>query len=62
MLRRHPQLGVRRTLERGIRSWRAVRGEEQEVIFRQTREPGTLGLSDFTDMVGVTIAGQRSAT
>ncbi|MBL8579238.1 MAG: IS21 family transposase [Mesorhizobium sp.] len=62
MMRRHPELdeGVRRTLERRIRSWRAVHGEEQEVIFRQTQEPGRLGLSDFTDMVslGVTIAGQ----
>lgn len=30
------------------------------MIFRQTHEPGRLGLSDFTDMsnLGVTIAGQ----
>jgi hypothetical protein len=35
-------------------------GEEQEVIFRQTHEPGRLGLSDFTDLsgLGVTVAGQ----
>lgn len=62
MLRRHPELStsIRRTLERRIRSWRAVHGQEQEVIFRQTHEPGRLGLSDFTDMgsLGVTIAGQ----
>lgn len=62
MRRRHPDLheGIRRTLERRIRSWRAVHGEEQEVIFRQTHEPGRLGLSDFTDLsgLGVTIAGQ----
>lgn len=62
MLRRHPELdrGVRRTLERRVRSWRALHGEDQEVIFRQTHEPGRLGLSDFTDMetAGVTIAGQ----
>ena len=61
MLRRHPELGagIRRTLERRIRSWRAIHGEEQEVIFRQTHEPGRIGLSDFTDMgdLGVTIAG-----
>ncbi|MGY4601540.1 hypothetical protein ACVWXL_009286 [Bradyrhizobium sp. GM22.5] len=61
MLRRHPDLGsgIRRTLERRIRAWRAIHGEEQEVIFRQTHEPGQLGLSDFTDMgeLGVTIAG-----
>lgn len=52
MQQRHPELGsgIRRTLERRIRSWRAIYGEEQEVIFRQVHEPGRLGLSDFTDM------------
>ena len=63
MQRRHPDLsaGVRRTLERRIRSWRALHGAEQEVIFRQVHEPGRMGLSDFTDMadLGVTIAGER---
>lgn len=61
LLRRHPELGagVRRTLERRVRSWRALHGEEQEVIFRQAHEPGRLGLSDFTCMAqaSVTIAG-----
>src|SRR5512144_3068566 len=60
MLRRHPELeaGLRRTLERRIRAWRAIHGEEQEVIFRQIHEPGRMGLSDFTDMgdVGITVA------
>jgi len=62
MLRRHPELqpGIRRTLERRIRAWRARHGEDREVIFRQVHEPGRLGLSDFTDMgaLGVTVAGQ----
>ncbi len=62
MLRRHPDLspGIRRTLERRIRSWRALHGEEQEVIFRQVHEPGRLGLSDFTNLsgLGITIANQ----
>lgn len=62
MLRRHPELptSIRRTLERRIRSWRAVHGQEQDVIFRQTHEPGRLGLSDFTSMntLDVTIVGQ----
>lgn len=62
MRRRHPDLGAgtRRTLERRIRSWRALHGPEQEVIFRQLHEPGRLGLSDFTDMrdLAITIAGQ----
>jgi len=59
--RRHPDIGagVRRTLERRIRSWRAVHGAEQDVIFRQEHPPGRLGLSDFTSMGdrGVSIAG-----
>src|SRR5271166_981281 len=59
--RRHPEIdaGVRRTLERRIRAWRALNGAEQDVIFRQEHPPGRLGLSDFTEMGdhGVSIAG-----
>ena len=59
--RRHPEIspGIRRTLERRMRSWRALAGVEQDVIFRQSHEPGRLGLSDFTDTnaLGVMIAG-----
>jgi transposase InsO family protein len=59
--RRHPDLsaGVRRTLERRVRSWRALHGGEKDVIFRQAHEPGRMGLSDFTDMADlcVLIAG-----
>jgi hypothetical protein len=62
MMRRHPELGrgVRRTLERRIRTWRALNGPDQEVIFRQQHPPGRMGLSDFTDMagLGITIAGE----
>ena len=61
LIRRHPGLGggVRRTLERRIRSWRAIHGAEQEVIFRQDHVPGRAGLSDFTTMgeAAITIAG-----
>jgi len=60
--RRHPQLpsGVRRTLERRIRAWRARHGSDQEVVFRQVHEPGRMGLSDFTEMadLGVCVAGE----
>src|ERR1700757_2338844 len=51
--RRHPEIGigVRRTLERRIRNWRALNGAERDVVFRQDHPPGRLGLSDFTDMV-----------
>jgi len=62
LMRRHPELGsgIRRTLERRVRAWRALYGPEQEVIFRQTHEPGRMGLSDFTDMneLGVRVAGE----
>ena len=61
LMRRCPQLGpgVRRTLERRIRVWRAEHGPEKEVIFRQTQEAGHLGVSDFTDLkgLGVLVAG-----
>ena len=61
IVRRHPELGhgVRRTLERRIRTWRALNGPEQDVIFRQEHPPGARGLSDFTDAsdLGVSIAG-----
>ena len=63
LMRRHPELGpgVRRTLERRARQWRAVHGPEQEIVFRQIHPPGQLGLSDFTDAsgLGVRIAGAR---
>jgi transposase InsO family protein len=61
MQRRHAELpdGVRRTMERRIRQWRALKGQERDVIFRQVQEPGRMGLSDFTEMGGlpVRIAG-----
>ena len=59
--RRHPEIGagIRRTLERRIRGWRALNGPDRDVIFRQEHPPGRVGLSDFTDMrdLGVSIAG-----
>jgi hypothetical protein len=59
--RRHPALprSVRRTLERRVRAWRAVHGQERDVIFRQVHEAGRMGLSDFTEMgdLAVTVAG-----
>src|SRR3979409_2560927 len=54
--RRHPEIaaGIRRTLERRMRTWRALVGPELDVIFRQEHEPGRLGLSS---VLGVTVAG-----
>ena len=63
LLRSNPELdkGVRRTLERRIRAWRAEFGPDKEVMFRQNREVGHLGISDFTRMkdVEVTIARRQ---
>jgi len=65
MRRRHPELpeGIRRTLERRVRTWQALHGPERDVIFRQDHPPGAQGLSDFTDAsgLGVSIAGQPLA-
>jgi transposase InsO family protein len=57
MQRRHPELpeGVRRTMERRIRQWRALHGKDRDVIFRQVQEPGRMGLSDFTEMGGLAV-------
>jgi hypothetical protein len=59
--RRHAELApsVRRTLERRIRAWRAIHGQEREVIFRQEHEAGRVGLSDFTEMsdLAITVVG-----
>src|SRR5271169_3558745 len=43
--RRHPEIsaGIRRTLERRIRTWRALVGPELDVIFRQEHEPAVWG-------------------
>jgi len=65
ILRRRPEIsaGVRRTLERRIRKWRALNGPERDVMFQQSHVPGRLGLSDFTDMgeLGINIAGEPLA-
>ena len=65
MMREHPDLspGVRRTIERRVRGWKAKHGPEREIIFRQRHEPGRRGLSDFTDARGleVTVAGEPLA-
>ena len=63
LARRHPERidrAVRRTLERRIRTWRALHGPDREAMFPQTHAPGRMGLSDFTDLggLGVSIAGQ----
>ena len=51
---------IHRTLQRRVKAWRALHGPAREVMFRQIKQPGQLGLSDFTKLKGVviTITGQ----
>ena len=64
LMEEHPEVspGVRRTLERRIRDWKAENGPGKAVIFPQTEVPGRTGISDFTHMnaLGVTICGEPS--
>lgn len=41
---------IRRTLERLVRDWRATKGPDKDVIFRQASVAGQMALSDFTDL------------
>jgi hypothetical protein len=49
-----------RSLQRKIKKLRALFGKDKEVMFRQTHEPGRLGISDFTHPknIRVTINGE----
>ena len=51
---------IHRTLQRRVKAWRAQHGPSKEVMFRQIKVPGELGLSDFTTLKGVeiTLAGE----
>jgi transposase InsO family protein len=46
---------ILRTLQRRIKSWKAKHGPAKDVIFRQIKVPGRLGLSDFTWLKNATI-------
>ena len=54
------QDGQLRTLQRRIKTWRALKGAGKEVFFAQEHHPGELCQSDFTHVskLGITIAGQ----
>ena len=51
---------VLRTLQRRVKTWKAVHGPAPEVMFELRHEPGMMGLSDFTELKGieVTIKGK----
>lgn len=60
---RHPdRFGnpLKRTFQRRVKAWKALNGPDKEVMFRQSKEAGRLGLSDFTELNGIriTIAGE----
>ncbi len=46
---------IQRTLQRRVKAWKVKHGPAKEVMFRQNKEPGRLGLSDFTLLKGITI-------
>lgn len=52
--------GQLRTLQRRIKTWRAVHGLDKEVMFAQEHRPGEYAQSDFTSMkdLGITIGGE----
>ena len=62
----HPERfadGQLRTLQRRVRSWRAARGPEQEIMLAQLHRVGEAAQTDFTSTaeLAVTIAGQLFA-
>jgi hypothetical protein len=54
----YPQ--VLRTVQRRVRTWKALHGQAPEVMFELRHEAGVMGISDFTELKGVeiTISGK----
>lgn len=62
--RRYPgrfQDGQLRTLQRKVKTWRALEGPGKEVFFPQEHFPGELGASDFCHLTPLRVTLQRSA-
>lgn len=60
---RHPgrhQPGELRTLQRHVRTWRAARGPEKDVVLAQMHRPGEAAQTDFTSTgeLAITVAGE----
>jgi hypothetical protein len=49
----YPQ--VLRTLQRRVQTWKALHGPSPEVMFELRHEPGMMGISDFTELKGITV-------
>lgn len=52
---------LKRTFQRRVKAWKALYGPDKEVMFRQSKAAGRLGLSDFTELnnIEITLAGER---
>lgn len=50
--------GLRRTLQRRVKQWKALHGEAKAVMFRQRHAPGHQGISDFTQLKRVAVRVQ----
>ena len=50
---------ILRTLQRRVKDWKVLKGKDKEVMFLQKHYPGQMGISDFTNFSGVTIAGKE---
>jgi hypothetical protein len=46
---------VLRTIQRRVQTWKALYGSSPEVMFELRHEPGMMGISDFTELKGMTI-------
>lgn len=44
-----------RTVQRRVQAWKAIYGGAKEVMFELRHEPGEMGLSDFTEVKGISI-------
>ena len=51
---------LKRTFQRRVKAWKALHGPDKEVMFRQSKEAGRLGLSDFTELcdIEITLTGK----
>ena len=46
-----------RTLQRRVKDWKILKGNDKEVMFLQKHQPGDMGISDFTILTGITVGG-----
>jgi hypothetical protein len=51
---------IKRTFQRRVKQWKALHGPDKAVMFRQSKQAGRLGLSDFTELndIEITLDGQ----